>query len=400
VRKQNNPRQSRRESHADSNEKEEHLGAIEYIRHHKIRSFLVAAFVFSLGGPLNFFGSNPRILYLPAIVACACILYFTHAYVASLKSRPNSLDKQPPTSLERTKLSNTVAPSHPITENAFEILGKISARGTLEKEDAINGYIKGSIDWKVGLYSIRAIKGDSEHIEATFIPVAIRPPVHPFIICVLSRKEYAYLDKDVFKPPSPVQVFRLTGVISDIEAEGASTIKIDNATAQYLGGNEVTSARMNPTMRPTAIPLSNTTISSTNQSGGFTGINQGTVNVGPQPRSIASDARLRLVNGLRKAPNSFVGIDTPLGDTEAAQFADELRKAFEEAGWKVAVAQASWDRTPTGLHLAFHRFDDVPAHAAILQEALLEAGFVAPADAIDESANEHTVRLIVGTKPK
>jgi hypothetical protein len=61
-----------------------------------------------MGGPLNFFGSNPNIFYVPAIVACACILFFTHEYVASLKrgKHPNELtESTPPVSTAATPSS-------------------------------------------------------------------------------------------------------------------------------------------------------------------------------------------------------------------------------------------------------------------------------------------------------
>ena len=37
--------------------------------------------IFALGGALNYFGSNPRILYLPAFALCCWIFYELHSYV-------------------------------------------------------------------------------------------------------------------------------------------------------------------------------------------------------------------------------------------------------------------------------------------------------------------------------
>lgn len=341
------------------------------------------------------------IAFIGTVFATAAVFVWLHATIAEHdkdSTPPKSVANKSPSPLETPRVSNIASPSHKITENAFEIISKINNAGPLQKEDVINSYINGSIDWKVGFHSIRAIKGDSEHIEAIFTAVANRAENHPSIVCVVSRREYAYLDK--FKFPGPMPVFRITGIVTDIEPEGASIIKIDNAVATQLDSIEQTTARLNPNLMPTPLPMNETKITSHNQSGGFTGINQGTINVSPASRTIPPDSRIRLVSGLKKAPNSFVGIDTPMGDTEAQNFAEELRKAFEDAGWKVAVAQANWGpQTPTGLHLAFNNPRNVPAHAAILQEALLDAGFLAVADVVDPTTNEHTVRLIVGTKP-
>jgi hypothetical protein len=57
---------------------------------------ITAFLVFSASAILNYFGSNPRILYLPAVALCIWIMYQTHNYVSYKEKRPS------PTSLEAT----------------------------------------------------------------------------------------------------------------------------------------------------------------------------------------------------------------------------------------------------------------------------------------------------------
>ena len=67
--------------------KEPKQGIVDWVRRHKLTTLIGGVFVFSLGGPLNFFGSNPRIFYFPAIVACILfcwiVMSVTHRFVDS-----------------------------------------------------------------------------------------------------------------------------------------------------------------------------------------------------------------------------------------------------------------------------------------------------------------------------
>jgi hypothetical protein len=76
------------------------LGIIDWVRSHKVTASLTGAFVFSLGGPLNFFGNDPRIFYFPAVVLCALLCWIimsgTHRFVShklnpSTTTAPQSL---------------------------------------------------------------------------------------------------------------------------------------------------------------------------------------------------------------------------------------------------------------------------------------------------------------------
>ncbi|MBI3853303.1 MAG: hypothetical protein HY298_23900 [Verrucomicrobia bacterium] len=60
-------------------------GVVKWVKDHKTTSSLIGLFVFSLGGLLNYFGANPRILYFPAVVFCTLICWLvmsgTHRFV-------------------------------------------------------------------------------------------------------------------------------------------------------------------------------------------------------------------------------------------------------------------------------------------------------------------------------
>jgi hypothetical protein len=52
---------------------------------------ITAFLVFSASAILNYFGSSPRILYLPAFALCLWIMYQTHAYVSHKEATKNLL---------------------------------------------------------------------------------------------------------------------------------------------------------------------------------------------------------------------------------------------------------------------------------------------------------------------
>lgn len=73
-------------------------GIIDWVKSNKITTSLSAVLVFSLGAILNFFGSNPRILYLPAFAASILISWVimsgTHKFI---KNRLSIIATTPPT---------------------------------------------------------------------------------------------------------------------------------------------------------------------------------------------------------------------------------------------------------------------------------------------------------------
>jgi hypothetical protein len=65
---------------------------------------ITAFLVFSASAILNYFGSSPRILYLPAFALCVWIMYQTHAYVSHKEAtknllKPNTVSEERPTNI-------------------------------------------------------------------------------------------------------------------------------------------------------------------------------------------------------------------------------------------------------------------------------------------------------------
>lgn len=52
-----------------------------------VGAIVLAIALFCLSGLLNYFGSNPRILWFPAIGVCLLILYVTYSYIAEQEAR-------------------------------------------------------------------------------------------------------------------------------------------------------------------------------------------------------------------------------------------------------------------------------------------------------------------------
>jgi hypothetical protein len=106
VSKNGNPNKGKSETKAHTHHEKKHSALIEYISDHKPGAILLGVFFFSLGGYMNFFGSNPNILYLAPIALCAVILYFSHDFISSLKADRKrgtdhtELDKQASAPLE------------------------------------------------------------------------------------------------------------------------------------------------------------------------------------------------------------------------------------------------------------------------------------------------------------
>gem|GEM_PF-3783555 len=83
---------------------------------------------------------------------------------------------------------------------------------------------------------------------------------------------------------------------------------------------------------PTPTPMSNTNISSVNQKGGFTGVNQGTVNLGNVPLSLAETDKAKLVSELKSVGDKslVLVISNPEGDNQ--RFKGEVLSVLEESG--------------------------------------------------------------------
>jgi hypothetical protein len=118
--------------------KEPKQGVIDWVRKHKITTFIAGVFAFSLGGPLNFFGSNPRIFYFPALVLCVLICWIvmsaTHKFVnyklTENKQEPVLAVKQPN---KAAAIPSNAAPRAPELDNP-EFSEKVE-KGVIELGD-------------------------------------------------------------------------------------------------------------------------------------------------------------------------------------------------------------------------------------------------------------------------
>jgi hypothetical protein len=118
------------------------------------------------------------------------------------------------------------------------------------------------------------------------------------------------------------------GVVVKLFPEFSNSDKLDKQPSPPLE---------TPTPVPTSTPMSNTNISSVNQSGGFTGINQGTVNLAPPPRVISPADRAEFISYLHNKPRGHVDIWYDASDPESNAFAEQLASLLNEAGYPATI---------------------------------------------------------------
>jgi hypothetical protein len=149
---------------------------------------------------------------------------------------------------------------------------------------------------------------------------------------------------------------------------------------------------------------SNINISSRGQRGGFTGINQGTVNLGPEPRVLTPDKRAAFVQDLAKAPKGNVYFRVVGGDAEAFAFASQIQEALQSIGYKSGPGMGSFNRLggqpPMGIVLRIKSEAEAPPFAGEIQRAFHTIDIDAPAEvggAPEVSADALVIE--VGAKP-
>jgi hypothetical protein len=94
---------------------------------------------------------------------------------------------------------------------------------------------------------------------------------------------------------------------------------------------------------PTIAPPPNMSITSQNQSGGFTGYNAGTVNLGPSLRTLTVEQSKSLMQMLSRAPKGRLEVRAVNGDSESIAFAKQIHGLLSAAGYNVG------DRISTGI---------------------------------------------------
>jgi hypothetical protein len=121
-----------------------------------------------------------------------------------------------------------------------------------------------------------------------------------------------------------------------------------------------------------------------------------------RPRRLTEAAIRALSAAFRGAsPKGLVTIQAVLGDGEGAAFANQLNDVLKAAGWStsgVSLAAFVGGPNPTGVRIVVKSVATAPPYAAVLQQAFERGGL--PVDgAVDSSAAEGVVLLLVGNKP-
>jgi hypothetical protein len=147
-------------------------------------------------------------------------------------------------------------------------------------------------------------------------------------------------------------------------------------------------------------PMSNTNITSHNQSGGFTGINQGTVNLGSNPRIISTHDRTAFKTLVANAPKGRVDISHIANEPEILSFAKQLEDLLKDAGYQAQISHSftGVSNPPViGVIVAVHDGKKVPIYADPLRNALSSINITTKA--VQDFSGEDSIRLMVGPRP-
>jgi hypothetical protein len=144
----------------------------------------------------------------------------------------------------------------------------------------------------------------------------------------------------------------------------------------------------------------NINISSQNQSGGFTGVNTGTVNLTPPQREITQEQGERLKQFLADTPRGRITMRFPITEAESGKFADKLCKQLRDLGFDVGNPYlASLTGYPNGLALLINPEDKESKMVFDLQKSLKAIGFPAPAY-LETGIEKGTIEIQVGPSPQ
>ena len=185
----------------------------------------ISAFtVFSLGGVLNHFGSNPRILYLPALAVCFWIMYQTHAYVSDKEAKSK---QEPSMKEERANIITTTNQSggQNIIAEGDVNLGPERRDLTPDKRAKYLGELKNAPKGKIDVAVVNGDEGTHDFAEqiraalqsigystgpdmSSFNPIGGRPPQGVTIV----------LDKASHVPQSSTDALQRAFKAIDIDA--------------------------------------------------------------------------------------------------------------------------------------------------------------------------------------
>lgn len=143
----------------------------------------------------------------------------------------------------------------------------------------------------------------------------------------------------------------------------------------------------------------NINITSKNQSGGFTGINQGTINLGPNPRVITEDQLQTFNATLRDVPRGKVQIMRQAQSPESDAFSQHLKALLIKSGFQVNDEighMMVFGFTPPSLSIGVANPDKQPIHAGQIQTAFRSIGIDAQGTTF--GTDEEVVTIVVGEK--
>jgi hypothetical protein len=154
------------------------------------------------------------------------------------------------------------------------------------------------------------------------------------------------------------------------------------------------------TPSPTQTPMS-TNITSHNQSGGFTGINQGTVNLGPQPRLLSADQGNRMIRKLAaEKPTSKINFAAAIGDEETKQYAEQINRVLIEGGIVYASVHTAGTALgiPSGVTIFVHDAKNPSRDAIRIRDCFMAEGHqFSIKERPEQDAN--TIEIWVQTRP-
>jgi hypothetical protein len=123
-------------------------------------------------------------------------------------------------------------------------------------------------------------------------------------------------------------------------------------------------------------------------------------------RHLSAEQRKKLIDFLRAAavagaPKGPIQVSRQLLDETAQPFAEEIKEAFGSAGWtsnEVGRQFGGGGPTPVGLIIMIHSDTAIPAHAGVIQRALITAG-LEPTLGQNPNVPEGMVEILIGVKP-
>jgi hypothetical protein len=146
----------------------------------------------------------------------------------------------------------------------------------------------------------------------------------------------------------------------------------------------------------------NVNISSRGQSGGFTGINRGTVNLGTKKREITAEQEANILRDLENAPKGKIEMTVIESDQEAVALFRRIESILKKARYDVnawtAMMLSGPQGAPVGLGMTIQDPNSPPIHAQAVLEAFAKAG-LNPLTSINSDRDPHTLYIVIGANP-